>query len=54
MFEILGQHGFVGVQRLTGKYQETLTGLHKIALRTEGAVTLDRISPVDVLNDGKF
>jgi len=43
-----------GVQRLTGAYQETLTGLHKIALRIEGAVTLDRVSTVDVLNDGKF
>jgi hypothetical protein len=43
-----------GVQRLAGVYKETLTGLHKIALRIEGVVTLDRISPVDVLNDGQF
>jgi len=43
-----------GVQRLTGVYKETLTGLHRIALRIEGVVTLDRISPVDVLNDGQF
>jgi hypothetical protein len=43
-----------GVQRLTGTYQETVTGLHKIALRVAGVVTLDRVSSVDVLNDGKF
>lgn len=43
-----------GVQRLTGEYQETITGLHKIALKVAGKVILDRISTVDVLNDGKF
>lgn len=43
-----------GVQRLTGTYQETVSGLHKIALRVAGVVTLDRVSSVDVLNDGKF
>ena len=43
-----------GVQRLTGVYKETLSGLHKIPLQIEGVVTLDRISPIDVLNDGQF
>ncbi len=43
-----------GVQRLTGTYKETITGLHKIPLKVQGAVTLDRVSTVDVLNDGKF
>ena len=43
-----------GVQRLTGIYKETITGLHKIALEVQGTVTLDRISTVEVLNDGQF
>jgi hypothetical protein len=46
-----------GVDRITGKYREEITGLHKplgpnqdIGLITEGTITLNRISLVDVLN----
>lgn len=39
-----------GVDRITGTYREAVAGLHKITLRTEGIVTLDRISTVGTLN----
>ncbi len=42
-----------GVDRLTGIYRETVVGLHKIPLRVEGTVRLDRINYVDVLDDGR-
>ncbi|NOY80785.1 MAG: hypothetical protein GXP31_07245 [Kiritimatiellaeota bacterium] len=42
-----------GVDRLTGTYQETFYGLHKRPIRMEGDFTLQRISRVDVLNNGE-
>jgi len=42
-----------GVDRLTGTYRETVVGLHKIPLRVEGTVRLDRINTVNVLDDGQ-
>jgi hypothetical protein len=39
-----------GVDRITGIYRESIAGLHKITLKTEGAVTLNRISTVPSLN----
>jgi hypothetical protein len=39
-----------GVDRITGIYRESIAGLHKITLKTEGAVTLNRISTVATLN----
>ncbi len=42
-----------GVDRLTGTYRETLVGLHKIPLRVEGKVRLDRLNSVNVLDDGR-
>ena len=39
-----------GVDRITGIYRESIAGLHKITLQTEGTVTLDRISTVPTLN----
>ncbi len=40
-----------GVDRLTGVYKETILGLHKIPLKMEGTITLNRISQVDKLNN---
>jgi hypothetical protein len=39
-----------GVDRITGTYRESIAGLHKITLKTEGTVTLNRISTVANLN----
>lgn len=39
-----------GVNRLSGVYRESIAGLHKITLKTEGIVTLNRISTVPTLN----
>jgi len=39
-----------GVDRISGTYRESIAGLHKITLTTEGAVTLNRISTVPALN----
>ncbi|MCB1207697.1 MAG: hypothetical protein KDK97_00155 [Verrucomicrobiales bacterium] len=39
-----------GVDRITGTYRESIAGLHKITLQTEGSFTLDRISTVAALN----
>jgi hypothetical protein len=39
-----------GVDRITGTYRESVAGLHKITLKTEGTVTLNRISTVPTLN----
>jgi hypothetical protein len=39
-----------GVDRITGTYREIIGGLHKIHLKTEGTVTLNRISTVPTLN----
>ena len=39
-----------GVDRITGIYRESIAGLHKITLKTEGAVTLNRVSSVATLN----
>lgn len=39
-----------GVNRITGIYRESVAGLHKITLKTEGVVTLNRISTVSTLN----
>lgn len=39
-----------GVDRVTGIYRESIAGLHKITLKTEGVVTLNRISTVPTLN----
>ncbi len=39
-----------GVNRLSGVYRESIAGLHKITLKTEGIVTLNRISTVPNLN----
>jgi hypothetical protein len=39
-----------GVDRITGVYRESIAGLHKITLKTEGIVTLNRISTVPTLN----
>jgi hypothetical protein len=40
-----------GVHRLSGVYRETILGLHKVPLKIEGTVNLNRISSVSVLND---
>jgi hypothetical protein len=40
-----------GVQSLSGTYKETITGLHKIPLKVEGTVVLNRISQVDKLDN---
>jgi hypothetical protein len=40
-----------GVHRLSGVYRETILGLHKVPLKVEGKVNLNRISSVAVLND---
>lgn len=40
-----------GVDRLTGVYRETVMGLHKVPLKMEGTVQLDRISTVAALNE---
>lgn len=40
-----------GVDRLTGVYRETIVGLHKIQLKVEGAVELNRISTTSTLNE---
>jgi hypothetical protein len=42
--------GGYGIQRLTGTYRESITGLHKVALITAGTVELSRISTVGRLN----
>lgn len=39
-----------GVDRLTGTYRESIAGLHKITLKTEGVFILDRVSNVATLN----
>lgn len=39
-----------GVDRITGTYRESIVGLHKITLKTEGTVTLNRVSTVSTLN----
>jgi len=39
-----------GVDLITGTYRESIAGLHKITLKTEGTVTLNRISTVSTLN----
>lgn len=39
-----------GADQLNGDYEETVTGLHRVALKTQGTVQLNRLSPVDVLN----
>ncbi len=39
-----------GVNRISGIYRESIAGLHKITLKTEGSVTLNRISTVPTLN----
>jgi hypothetical protein len=39
-----------GVDRIVGTYRESIAGLHKITLKTEGTVTLNRISNVANLN----
>lgn len=39
-----------GVDRITGTYRESIAGLHKITLKTEGTVTLNRISAIATLN----
>ncbi len=39
-----------GVDRLTGVYRETVIGLHKIPLKVEGLITLNRINTVPSLN----
>jgi len=36
---------------LTGTYQETITGLHKIPLTVQGTLSIQRISEIDKLND---
>lgn len=40
-----------GRERLSGKYRETITGLHKVPVVIEGDVRLERISVVSKLND---
>ncbi|OGV67015.1 MAG: hypothetical protein A3K19_29610 [Lentisphaerae bacterium RIFOXYB12_FULL_65_16] len=40
-----------GVDRLSGVYQETISGLHKKPIRLEGTFELQRISPVATLNN---
>lgn len=40
-----------GRDRLTGTYKETITGLHKVPLITDGTLTLNRISLVNKLNN---
>jgi hypothetical protein len=39
-----------GTDWISGTYEETITGLHKIPLKVQGAVTLNRISTSAVLN----
>lgn len=41
---------FNGIDRLTGEYQETLTGLSKGPLTVRGTVVLNRVSPYAQLN----
>jgi hypothetical protein len=36
---------------LTGSYNETITGLHKIPLKVQGVFNLQRISEIDTLNE---
>lgn len=43
-----------GVHRLAGTYRETLFGLHRIPLKIEGRLTVERISSVGLLNDEAF
>jgi len=40
-----------GVDRLTGVYSETITGLHKIPLKVQGTVELNRVTSVATLNE---
>jgi hypothetical protein len=42
--------GGYGIQRLSGTYRESISGLHKVALTTTGTVELNRISTVGRLN----
>jgi len=37
--------------QLTGTYDETITGLHKIPLKVQGVLTIQRISEIDKLNE---
>ncbi len=46
----LGAAPAYGVDRISGTYRESIAGLHKITLKTEGTVTLNRISTVATLN----
>lgn len=39
-----------GVTRLTGEYQETVTGLHRVPLVAQGGVVLNRVSSIGILN----
>lgn len=39
-----------GVDRIAGTYRESIAGLHKITLKTEGTVILNRVSTVANLN----
>ncbi len=41
---------FNGIDRITGEYQETLTGLNKAPLTVRGTVVLNRVSPYAQLN----
>lgn len=43
-------HPANGVDRLTGVYRETVTGLHKIPIKVYGTLSIDRISTNSVLN----
>lgn len=49
--ENLTQAGF-GDSQMAGVYRETITGLHKDALRIEGVFRLQHASRIGVLNDG--
>lgn len=40
----------LGVDRLLGTYEETVTGLHKVPIKAAGSITLSRVCPVSVLN----
>ncbi|MCF7731518.1 MAG: FG-GAP-like repeat-containing protein [Akkermansiaceae bacterium] len=40
-----------GVDRITGTYRETVTGLHKLPIRVQGGIELTRISEVGTLNN---
>ena len=46
----LGDAPGFGTQRLTGRYSESITGLHKIPIRVEGAVEITRVSHINTLN----